>query len=135
MSKAFDTIDHFTLLSKMEYYGIRGDALDIFTSYLTNRYQFVEIDIDKSELQQSLDCSIIQGGKLSGLLYTIYTNEIPLLHTLMNNNIYTSLTNQQPTTVNNINHCMVNFVDNSTNIISTTKAEDMQEPLINSTNS
>ena len=45
MSKAFDTIDHFTLLSKMEYYGIRGDSLDIFTSYLTNRQQFVEIDI------------------------------------------------------------------------------------------
>ena len=45
MSKAIDTIDHFTLLSKMEYYGIRGDTLDIFTSYLTNRQQFVEIDI------------------------------------------------------------------------------------------
>ena len=31
MSKAFNTIDHFMQLSKMEYYGIRGDALDIFT--------------------------------------------------------------------------------------------------------
>ena len=37
MSKAYDTIDHFTLLAKLEYYGIRDDALDIFTSYLTNR--------------------------------------------------------------------------------------------------
>ena len=27
MSKAFITIDHFTLLTKMEYYGIRGHAL------------------------------------------------------------------------------------------------------------
>ena len=37
MSKAFDTIDHFTLLTKMEYYGIRGNALELFQSYLTNR--------------------------------------------------------------------------------------------------
>lgn len=129
MSKDYDTIDHFILLSKMEYYGIRGDALDIFTSYLTNRYQFLEIDIHRSQLQQSLNCSVIQGGKLSGLLYTIYTNEIPLLHTLMHNKIYTSLTNHQPTTTNNINHCTVNFVDDSTDIISTIKAEDMQEYL------
>ena len=44
MSKAFDTIDHLTLLMKMEYYGIRGTELEIFKSYLNNRQQFVEID-------------------------------------------------------------------------------------------
>ena len=77
MSKAFDTIDHFTLLTKMEYYGIRGPSLEIFKSYLTNRKQFVEIDTKRSRLRKSLDCSVIQGSKLSGLLYTLYTNEIP----------------------------------------------------------
>ena len=64
---------------------------------------------------------------MSGLLYTLYTNKILLLHTLMHNNIYTALTNHQPTTTNNISHCTVNFIDNSTNIISTSKVEDMQE--------
>ena len=54
-------------------------------------------------------------------------NEIPLLHTLMHSPLYTALTNHQPTTTKNINHCTVNFVDDSTNIISTTKTEDMQE--------
>ena len=44
MSKAFDTIDHLTLLMKMEYYGIRGTELEIFKSYLNNRQQFVEIN-------------------------------------------------------------------------------------------
>ena len=88
----------------MEYYGIRGDALEIFTSHLTNRYQFVEIDTQRSQLRQSLNCSVIGGGKLSGLLYTLYTNEIPLLHTLMNNNIYNALTNQQQTTTNSTLH-------------------------------
>ena len=48
MSKAYDTIDHFTLLTKLEYYGIRGPALEIFTSYLTNRRQFVQIDTRRS---------------------------------------------------------------------------------------
>ena len=87
MSKAFDTIDHFTLLTKMEYYGIRGPALEIFQSYLTNRKQFVEIDTNQSQIKKSLNCIIIQGSKMSGLLYTIYTNEIPLIHTLMHKDL------------------------------------------------
>ena len=45
----------------------------------------------------------------------------------MHKDIYTALTTHQPTTTNSINHCTVNFVDNSTNIISTTKVNDMQE--------
>ena len=45
----------------------------------------------------------------------------------MHNKIYTALTTHQPTTTTNINHCTVNFVGDSTKIISTTKVEDMQE--------
>ena len=45
----------------------------------------------------------------------------------MHNKLYTTLTTHQPTTRSKINHCTVNFVDDSTNIISTTKVEDMQE--------
>merc|ERR1712240_28127 len=78
MSKIFDTIDHFTLLTKMEYYGIRGHELELFQSYLTNRKQFLEIDTNHSQIKSSLNCSVIQGSKMSGLLYTINTNEIPL---------------------------------------------------------
>merc|ERR1712240_36348 len=88
MSKAFDTIDHLTLLMKMEYYGIRGTELEIFKSYLINRQQFVEIDTHRSKTRTSNPCSVIQGSKLSGILYTIYTNEIPQLYTLMQDNIY-----------------------------------------------
>merc|ERR1712240_336849 len=129
MSKAYDTIDHFTLLAKLEYYGIRGHALHILTSYLTNRMQFIQIDTKRSRLQKSLDCSVIQGSKLSGLLYTLYTNEIPLLHTLMEKEIYTALTKQDRVITNDIDHTTVNFVDDSTNIISTLDTKTIEQYL------
>ena len=42
--RAFDTINHEILLRKMEAYGIRGITLNIFRSFLHNRFQKVKID-------------------------------------------------------------------------------------------
>ena len=44
LSKAFDTVDHTALLTKVQHYGIRGITLDWFKNYLTNRIQFVSIE-------------------------------------------------------------------------------------------
>ena len=114
---AYDTIDNNILPSKLEHYGIRGSQLLLLKSYLTNRKQFVQLVTYNSDTIDALPCSCVQGSKLSSLLYTLYTNEIPLLYKLINNKLYKNITGQNIIKFKNIDHLRVNFVDDSNNII------------------
>ena len=67
----------------MQYYGVSGNELAIFQSFMAGRKQFVTIDTYNSDILNSLECSVIQGSKLSAILYTLFTNEITLLPKIM----------------------------------------------------
>ena len=42
LSKAFDTLNHDILLSKLRYYGVSGVELRLLSNYLSDRVQYVE---------------------------------------------------------------------------------------------
>lgn len=41
LKKAFDTLSHDTFLGKLEQYGIKGNNINWFNSYLLNRQKYI----------------------------------------------------------------------------------------------
>ena len=75
MQKTFDTVDHKSLLHKLEYYGIRGVSNGWFKSYLSDRKQFFSINGYNSDLMP-VNCGVPQGSVLGALLSLIQTNDL-----------------------------------------------------------
>ena len=130
LSAAYDMIDTNILLDKMAHYSIGGEWSNLFRSFLSNRQQFVRLDTKNSILRNSVDCGTIQGGKLSGFLFNIYNNEIPLLPKLINTDIYYKMGGKKLNT-RNIQHHITNFVDDNSNIISLKNHENIKQYLEN----
>ena len=73
--KRFDTLDHNILLHKLDHYGIRGVAKQLFESYITNRQQFVQINDIRSKVITT-NIGVPQGSVLGTILFNIYINDI-----------------------------------------------------------
>ena len=95
LSAAYDTVKIPILISKLKHYGFRGQSKNILESYLYDREQYVEIEVKTSEVKEYLEVSVIQGSKLSGLLYNLYSNEVLLVHKLMHDPKQVDITEEQ----------------------------------------
>ena len=80
--KAFDTVEHNILLQKLYHYGFRGNALQWFNSYLSNRQQYVNYNNTSSDMKL-ITCGIPQGSILGPLLFLLYINDIASVSSIL----------------------------------------------------
>ena len=73
LQKAFDTVEHDILLSKLEHYSTCGHANDLFKSYLSHRKQHFSINGYNSNLV-AVKFGALEGSALGPLLFLIYIN-------------------------------------------------------------
>ena len=75
LSKAFDMVNHYILLSKLDVYGIRDIENKWFRSYLNKRKQKVFVNGVESDFLE-INSGVPQGSILGPVLFLVYINDI-----------------------------------------------------------
>ena len=79
--KAFDSVGHMVLLSKLQYIGFAGEALPWFKGYLDNRQHCVRLE-GHIPNKLPVKSAVPQGSILDPILFQLYVN-LPLCLTFL----------------------------------------------------